>query len=263
VITKAYLDSSFGQLHYATSGDSGRHILFFHQSPRSWAEFEFVLPLVGRVHRAYAMDTLGYGSSARTPGDQSVEQFADAACELIEELALDRVVMVGHHTGSAIGIEVAARLGDRVGGLILSGPVLVDAADRGRKTFRPPVDWVQLRHDGEHLVHLWRRREMYYRPGEHRLENRFIRDAVRVIETVEDGHRAVHDYHMDERLPLVKCPAKVICGEEDFVSLADSERLAVLLDCDLDVIPEGGVPLPEQQPAAFARSVVAFVDSLA
>src|SRR5262245_36707440 len=74
-IRLGYVDSEFGQLHFAACG-SGAAVLMLHQTPRSWDEFLEVLPLIGRRRRAIAMDMVGFGQSANLPPPQSVEQYA-------------------------------------------------------------------------------------------------------------------------------------------------------------------------------------------
>ncbi|WP_413805994.1 alpha/beta fold hydrolase [Streptomyces sp. OE57] len=76
MLTAHYAPSRFGQLHYVECGE-GEPVLLLHQTPRSWAEYRDVLPLLGATHRAIAMDTVGYGASAKPADDQGVEMFAD------------------------------------------------------------------------------------------------------------------------------------------------------------------------------------------
>ena len=61
----SYIDLPHGQVHYASCGDRGAPaVLFLHQTPRSWAEYRRVLPLVADGYWAIAMDTAGFGASA-------------------------------------------------------------------------------------------------------------------------------------------------------------------------------------------------------
>ncbi|CAM5283468.1 Haloalkane dehalogenase [Streptomyces antimycoticus] len=115
---------------YAAAG-SGEAVLLLHQTPRSWTEYADVLPLVGRAHRAIAMDTVGFGASAKPEGPHSIERFADGVEALADGLGLDAFHLVGHHTGGVVAVEVAARLGDRVSSLLLSATAFVDETTPG------------------------------------------------------------------------------------------------------------------------------------
>jgi pimeloyl-ACP methyl ester carboxylesterase len=76
---------------------------------------------------------------------------------------------------------------------------------------------------------------------------------------VEEGHVRVNEYRMEERLPLVRSPALVVCGALDGHSLPDVPALTERLGCRSLVVAEAGVPLPEQRPEEFARAVLDFV----
>ena len=68
-----------------------------------------MLPLLGRHYRVIAMDTVGYGESDPLPdGKASIENWATAAHQLLVALGVGRAVVVGHHTGAAIAVEIAA-----------------------------------------------------------------------------------------------------------------------------------------------------------
>src|ERR1700752_620933 len=99
----------------------GEPLLLLHQTPRSWDEFRDALPLLGQSYHAIAMGTVGFGDSDALPaGDDSIESWASCAFGLLDALGVAQVVPVGHHTGAAIAIEMAAARPERVRALVLS-----------------------------------------------------------------------------------------------------------------------------------------------
>ncbi|MCR1784387.1 alpha/beta fold hydrolase [Nocardioides carbamazepini] len=259
-IAKGYAESRFGQLHYAESG-SGAPVLLLHQTPRSWDEYREVLPLLGATRHAVAMDTLGFGASARTPEPFRIELFADAVEDLIESLGLRDVSLVGHHTGGVVAIEVAARRGTDIANLVLSGVPYVDAPRRARVADAPPIDHVTPAADGSHLVELWNRRRPFYPADRPDLLARLVADGVRVLDRVEEGHRAVNAYRMEDRIRLVRSRTLVLCGEEDAYSLPDVPRLCAAVPGSTSaVLPGTGVPSVDHRPDLFAAAVGAFLD---
>lgn len=253
-LRKSYAPSPFGQLHYVECG-TGDPVLMLHQTPRSWTEYLDVLPLVGATHRAISMDTLGYGASAKPDGPHSIERFADAADALIEALGLERFHLVGHHTGGVIAVELAARHQDRVAGLLLSATPFVDEEKRRTAGERKQIDHVVPRPDGSHLTELWNHRRGFYRDGEEAALNRFMVDALTVLDRVEEGHEAVRRYAMDQRLPYVTAPTLAVCAPGDHYSLPGLEKFAAALGCETRVLSGGHVPVPEQLPQEFAEVV--------
>ncbi|MFF4257779.1 alpha/beta fold hydrolase [Streptomyces sp. NPDC001663] len=252
---KGYVPSDFGQLHYVECG-TGEPVLMLHQTPRSWTEYLDVLPLVGAECRAIAMDTLGFGASAKPEGPHSIERFADAAVALVDELGLERFHLVGHHTGGVIAVELAARLQNRVASLLLSATPFIDDEKRRTAAERKPVDHVDPRPDGSHLVELWNRRRGFYEEGQEAALNRFMVDALTVLDRVEEGHVAVRGYEMDRRLPDITARTLAVCAPGDHYSLPGLERFAAALGCETRVLSGGHVPLPEQLPGEFAKVVL-------
>ncbi|WP_377325457.1 alpha/beta fold hydrolase [Pimelobacter simplex] len=259
-ITKGYADSRFGQLHYAESG-TGAPVLLLHQTPRSWDEYRDVLPLLGAHRRAIALDTLGFGASARTPEPFRIELFADAVEDLIDTLGLTGVSLVGHHTGGVVAIEVAARRGQAIENLVLSGVPYVDAARRARVAGAPPIDHVTPAPDGSHLAELWNKRRAFYPDDRPDLLARLVADGLRVVDRVEEGHRAVNAYRMEERIRLVRSRTLVLCGEDDSYSLPDVPQLcAAIPGATAAVLPGTGVASVDHRPDLFSAAVATFLD---
>lgn len=259
----AYADVAHGQIHYAECGPrEAPAVLLLHQTPRSWTEYRAVLPLLGTRYRAIAMDTAGFGASTALPGAASIESWAAAAAALLDALRIERAHVAGHHTGGVIALELAAAHPLRVGKLVLSSTPYTDAAFRRERTQRPPIDEVATRPDGTHLAQLWQRRQPFYPAGRPDLLHAFVCDALKVIDRLEDGHRAVASYRMEERIARVPQPVLVIrAGRDPFAAphaQAICERLpqARLVD-----IADGMVPLPDQLPHAFAQAVLDFLDA--
>ena len=77
------------------------------------------------------MDTVGYGDLDPLPdGKASIENWATAAHQLLVALGVGRAVVVGHHSGAAIAVEIAAAYPKHVAALVLSASPYVDEARR-------------------------------------------------------------------------------------------------------------------------------------
>ncbi|XVQ09796.1 alpha/beta fold hydrolase [Spirillospora sp. CA-255316] len=253
-----YAGTPRGQVHYAECG-TGPPVVLLHQTPRSWDEYREVLPLLGRTHRAIAMDTLGFGASAPL-ADHSIETYAAAVVDLLDALGLPEAALVGHHTGGVVAVEAAARAPDRVTALVLSSTPYVDAAARERRRDRPPIDAVEPAPDGAHLAELWRRRQPYYPPGRPDLLSRFVRDALALGDDVEKGHEAVGRYRMEDRIGLVRCPVLCLGASADPFVFADLRILSSQLNSATVAVIEGGmVPLMEQRSSEVCELIARFL----
>jgi pimeloyl-ACP methyl ester carboxylesterase len=259
---RAYVDLPHGQVHYAECGSADAPpVLLLHQTPRSWAEYRAVLPLLGKRVRAIAMDTPGFGASDPTQAAPSIESWAAVASGFIRALGLRSVHVVGHHTGGVIAVELAARHPAQVRSLVLSSTPYTDEAFRKARAQRPPIDAVEEAADGAHLAQLWRNRQAFYPPGRTDLLHAFVLDALKVTGDVEAGHRAVASYRMEDRVASITAPTLVIRATADPFAAPHADEWRHLLPGAQVVDIEGGmVPLPDQMPEAFAAAVIRFIE---
>jgi pimeloyl-ACP methyl ester carboxylesterase len=258
-IERSFIRVPSGRIHLAACG-AGAPILLLHQTPRSWDEFREVLPLLGRNYRAIAMDTVGFGDSDPLPDAPSIERWSAAAAELLDALDIPRAAIVGHHTGAAIAVELAAAYPPRAAALVLSACPYSDAARRATAPGRPVIDNAVPRADGGHLAELWEMRRPFYPPDRTDLLERFIVDALKAGPHAAEGHRVVDRYAIDRRLPLIRCPALVIAPRADPHAYPYAPMVAAAIPgSELVEIEAGMVPLPDQMPAAFAATVHRFL----
>lgn len=99
-------------------------------------------------HAVLALDLPGHGRSAG-PALESVEALAEWLIAFLDVAGVRQVALVGHSMGSLIGLEAAARLGDRATRLVMVGtaypmkvaPALLDTA---RETPLAAIDRVNV-----------------------------------------------------------------------------------------------------------------------
>jgi len=259
---RAYADTRFGQLHYKTAGE-GPVLLLLHQTPRSHDEFREVQPLLANGRQVIAMDMLGFGMSAPLPAPQRITQFAAGAFALLDALGVADAVVLGHHTGAVVALEMAASAPDRVCALVLSSTPWTGPEYRARHATTTAVDDVPQAGDGSHLTELWRLRQPYYPVGRPDLLNRFVRDALAVDPA--EGHRACGRYLMEDRASLVTAPVLLLGASADPFGMRDlpvlREKLTNAESVNTHIIDGGTVPLMEQAPQDVATAVNNFLRS--
>ena len=102
----AYADTPLGQVHYREAG-SGPPVVLFHESPISGRIYEESLLVLGRRVRAIAPDTPGYGASPPPPEPIPITGYSERMILFLDALGLDKVALVGSHTGGAIAAQLA------------------------------------------------------------------------------------------------------------------------------------------------------------
>jgi pimeloyl-ACP methyl ester carboxylesterase len=260
IMRRRFIDTSEGQIHYREAG-SGKPVLLLHQTPRSSDEYLEVLPLIGLRYWAIAMDTIGYGDSYKPKKRCTIEDYAEGVITFLNSLGISTVSLVGHHTGGVVALEVAASYPERVEKLVLSAVPFMDEEERLKRRGKKVVDSYELRDDGTHLLDLWKGRQPFYPPNRPDLLMRFIMDAIKAGEKVVEGHLAVSNYRMEDKVGLVRCPTLVICGTEDPFSYPHMKRLAAAIPQSKTLAIGGGtVAMVEQMPEKFAKVVLDFLD---
>ena len=128
------------EMAYVEAG-KGPVVLFQHGNPTSSYLWRNIIPHVAPKARCIAADLIGMGASDKPDIAYRVEDQARYFEAFIEALGLDRLVLVLHDWGSALGLDWARRHQERVRGLalmefILSIPTWLDVASPGREIFQ-------------------------------------------------------------------------------------------------------------------------------
>ena len=263
-VDRAFVQTRSSRIHIASAGQ-GFPVLMLHQTPRSWDEYRDVLPLLGKTYRTIAMDTVGFGDSEpiAPASDNSIERWAAAAFDLLDALGIVRAALVGHHTGAVVAMEMAASHPERVPALVLSSCPYVDAPRRIAHEGKRVIDEVERRVNGEHLTEMWARRQPFYPKGNMDLLERFVVDALKAGELAAGGHHVVNRYAMETRTALITSHTLVISSTDDPHVYPVAPRVAQAIAGSKLVEVQGGmVPLPDQMPEVFARTVAEFLGSV-
>jgi len=250
-------NTRMGQVHCVEAGaGAATPLLLLHQTPRSVDEFAEVMPLLAADRRVIAVDTPGYGCSDRVPGRPQVEDYAAAAFDVLDALGVEQVVVVGHHTGAVIAVEMAATAPQRIERIVMSGPVYTGPAGRAElmRFFR---QWT-VAADGSHLLEKWQKMHRWLpRPA---LVQRLVVDLFRAGEASEQGHFAVAEYRMEDRLPRVRCPALLLyCRDDPFAGPERAAPLRAAFRPAREVTIAAGIFAANEAPQQFAQAVLDYV----
>ena len=144
-----WFDSTAGRVHYVDEGE-GRPILMCHGNPTwSFLYRNVIRALRGRF-RCVAIDYPGFGLSERPAGyGYTAAEHAEVVGELVRELDLRDMVVMGHDWGGPIGLAAACADPERVGGVALGGTWFWPPDRRFRMFSRVmssrPLQWAILR----------------------------------------------------------------------------------------------------------------------
>ena len=245
-------------------------LVLLHGISADRGEWALSLPLLARWRRVLAFDLLGHGRSDKPAGEgvvYRVRLLADAVVGGIEALPdpPDRVDLLGHSLGGAVALDVVRRHPRLVRRL-----VLVDAAG-------PPIE-----RSIDPLA-----ASLPFVPGSFADSRRLLATSVNnrfLSHPLVALAAAVYKGRRKNRPLLLKLVASMASGEdalgsrdlarignETLVLWGDRDRIFPLATgralaralprARLEVLPRCGHVPPTERPVAFARRVVAFLDS--
>src|SRR5512145_633879 len=118
-----FVEGPGGRLFVDDQGTGGIPVVFIHSSAGSTRHWEGQLAHLRPARRAIAIDVRGHGrSEAPRDGSYAVAAMGADVVAVADELGLERFILVGHSLGAAVAIAAAARIPDRVAGLLLLDP---------------------------------------------------------------------------------------------------------------------------------------------
>lgn len=264
---RGYADTGLGQVHYFESGAPSAErpsLLLLHESAQSGAVFRPVWGALSERFHCVAPDTPGYGYSDRSAAAPHPEEYAGAFADLIASIAPGgRWIVAGVHTGAHLGTQLALQEPGRIGGLVLSGPVLLPPDRQGEQLQKAPLP-PDPRPDGSHLTELWQGRWRVV--GAVRDLGLFHRRVLNVLLAGHDAqlaYHAVYKYPLLDQLRQVHCPVTIVVGDRDLPYAGIMACRPYLPDIPVEVLPGGTLDTLDEFPERWAAIVAGFAGRLA
>ena len=230
-------------IRYASWG-SGDPIVLLHGGMGNGEHWSGEVAALAAHHRVIAIDARGHGRSERGTGALSYHHMAEDVVAVLDGLKLDRVVIVGWSDGGIIGLDLAIHHGDRLRGLFAFG---ANYDQSGMKSSSASTI-------GGYFA---------------RCKDDFLRlsPAPKQLGTFRDELRAMwkrEPTFTKAELQAIATPTAIADGEHDeIIKRAHAEQMATLIPgAALVILPGLSHFAPWQDPDAFARAVLAFVDGL-
>jgi pimeloyl-ACP methyl ester carboxylesterase len=217
---------------------------------------------LARTYHVIAVDPLGLGRSDKPLIDYKMDTWTDGFAELMRIKGIGRAVFVGAVMGGALAVQMALDYPDRVSAIVVaasnSGPGAHEGGRKGPPAYAPSIAGTRANlldsfYDSSLVTDSVVRARLAYRLG--------AGDGYTIQRHLAD-HRVPYT---PTELARVTVPALVVwCREDritplswgdDYAKALPRGKLAVLDRC-------GHFPNLEQ-PAAFNRAVIGFLDSLA
>jgi len=226
------VETRFGQVHVRLAGSATLGLpalVLLHLTPLSGAMYDPLLPLLSTDRLVIAPDRLGFGFSDLPPRQLSMAEYALSTIDVLDRLGLERVDVLGTHTGSVEATELAWAHPERVRKIgLVAVPAYTDEElkERQYRFAGPP----RPTEDGSHLAWHWQRRFLYRTPPYDLdlFQWRLVQDLL-AGPTAWWPYRAVFGYPMAERLAQVRQPVLVLAPHDDLWPQTERARRTGLL----------------------------------
>lgn len=264
------------QVHYKLAGEGEPAVLLLHGFGASVFSWRDVLKPLAEYRKVVAFDRPAFGLTQRPlkwqgENPYSMEAQVNLTLGLMDELGLERAILIGHSAGGAVAVETALAAPDRIAGLVLVAPAL---EGYGLKPWaRVLLNLPQMRRLGPLLV-----RAIASRGTD--LLNRAWYDQDTLSQEVAAGYkkplqadnwdRALWEYTRASesvsqygRLDDLTMPVLVITGDSDQVVPPEKSRAAAkVLGVEAVLFANCGHLPQEEFPAQFTEVVLEFLKSI-
>jgi non-heme chloroperoxidase len=253
---------------------SGQPVLFSHGWPLNADAWDDQLMLVAsHGYRGIAHDRRAHGRSSQPWTGHDLDTYADDLAQLIEQLDLREVVLVGHSTGGGEVTRYVGRHGtDRVAKVVLLGaipPLMLKTPANPNGTSIEAFDAIRAGVSGDRSQFYKDLSEPFYganRPGA--AVSQGIRDSFWLwsmqvgLKGAYDCIKAFSETDLTDDLQRIDVPTLIIHGDDDqIVPIDASARRSVELvaDATLKVYPGAPHGLFATHKDQFNADLLAFI----
>jgi len=261
---RRYADGPDGQVHFHDLGE-GPPVVLLHQAPMCARQFDAVMPLLADAGlRAIAIDLPGFGGSDAPRAPPTIAHYAAIVPCVLDHLAIAQADILGHHTGALVATEAALAFPERVGRLILNGPVPMTPEERAAslEDVARREQSYRVKPDGSHLQELFKGRLDYVAGS---VPPDRVNDYVLWMVSGDGpfwyGHNAAFRYDHSARLALIRHPTLILTNTGDAIYHLAQRAHASRPDFALMALEGGGIDVQDQLPHAWAAAVAGFLKS--
>jgi pimeloyl-ACP methyl ester carboxylesterase len=219
-----------------------------------------VLAELARGRRVIAPSHPGFGGSQLPKGMTTVDDLSYFYLDFLDQLDLRDVLIVGVGLGGWIGAEIAVKNSARLSGLVMANAIGIKAFDRES---RDSVDiWAMNPEDFDQIA--------YYDPAVGKRDYASLPEAVALAAARNREAYArfcwspyMHNPKLKGRLHRIRMPVLFLWGTADRVLSEGYGRAycAAIAGATFEPLERAGHFPHLEQPAEFARQVLAFADA--
>lgn len=259
------------------SWGSGRpSFLLLHGLTSSKECWRAVGPLLGECGRVVAVDLPGHGASPARDFSGNMSDYAALVRDVIAQLDLRDLTVVGHSMGAQIAMTVALETRARIERLVLVAPAGIETFSEAEAAKIRSLQTPELLRNFSRETLLRVMRALFFLEPvdlaaqvEGRLQRMASSDGEAYALSLSRSVDGMLGGRVYERLPSLRMPVLVLFGEEDLaipnrlVHVGTSAEVAekaqqALPQAQVIMIPRTGHMVPLEAPEALSREILRF-----
>lgn len=251
-------------LFYELSGkESGETVLFLHGLGSSTKDWEEQVTAFASEYRVLTIDMRGHGQSDKPSEPYSMTLFASDVRELLNQLGIEKVHLVGLSMGGMIAFQLAVDSQEYLQSMTIinSGPAVLI------KTFKDKLGvWLRflivrfmgMRKMGETLSP-----RLFVEPEQEALRQTFVeRWAQNDPKAYMNAMRAIVGWDVENQIHAINCPTLIIASDQDYTPVSEKESyIKKMPDATLHIIENAHHAVPVERPEIVNEVIMKFIKS--
>ena len=262
----AYITFESKKIYYETYG-SGTPIMILNGIMMSCASWkEFIEPF-SAYNQLILVDMLDQGRSDKMDGPFSQALQVEVIKELLDQLEIEKVNLVGISYGGEVAQQFAIKYGNRLDKLVLfnttpcTGAWLKDIGDAWNLA---SGNW-----EAYYLTTI----PVIYSPSFYKKYKNWMAKRKNALKTVFSDEKFISsmirltnsaaEYDVEDHLHQIKAPTLVVSCQEDYLTPMDEQKRIVekIPNSELVILPGCGHASMYEKPVLFASLVLGFVNN--
>lgn len=210
------------KIAYIDEGKGEQTVILVHGLASNAGFWRYNIPELSKYFRVIAVDLPGYGKSQKGDYPYSISFYAEQLKNLIKELNLQNVVLVGHSMGGQIGIKFAIKYPSVLSKLVLASPAGFEEFQRGEGDWlRSVMTMTAVKSTTEEGIrrnlsnNFFNWDDTWEWMVEERVRMRKAKDFDEFAYTVVKCVNGMLDEPTFDKLNLIKAPTLVVYGKYD------------------------------------------------
>lgn len=250
------------ELHYESYG-LGDPVLLLHGLGSSTMDWKPQITAISQHYQVVAVDFRGHGQSDKPAGPYSIPDFAADIANLLSQLGLGPMHVVGISMGGMVAFQLAVDAPEHVRSLVIinSGPEFPSHTLKAKLVIQSRLfmlKFMGMRRLGTAIAkRLFPKPE--HRPLRDMFVDRFSRNDPRAY---ENSVRAIARFSVADRLDRIRCPVLVVSSDRDYTPVSAKQAyLPQLASATLVVIRDAGHACTLDQPDQVNAALLDFMSS--